>query len=391
MLTRPTLRVSPPARSRTPARELRRVGGWFLLPVEIVIPKLDSSGNQIDGEFVNAEELKVAKWEDAFEGTGANGSVKDDFIAWDKDRFYVRIPGGANLGIEAVKVATEDCPDASYNDDPTRIELTASGPDSISDSMILVSDDEDDDYAGSGAGADDQDNDRTHKVQLGGNFVIKSIFINGAEHDVNMKIPVPAKKQVDINFYRFDIPDSATEQSIRDSIKWVKERYAQVGLKINDTYAEIAWPEIDGTNGLGQMAIYHNYEENQSLQQVYYDFIDNVPNSGICVYNVIYAYPSAGIAVTMKQVQHEEEIELKYLNKAFVHSSTTSVSNWATTAHEILHVLAPKFEGEDHDEAFPNILVTPGQNIHGDHRGRKRINSEQQERIYNHLNVEDME
>lgn len=34
MLTRPTLRVSPPARSRTPARELWRVGGWFLLPVE---------------------------------------------------------------------------------------------------------------------------------------------------------------------------------------------------------------------------------------------------------------------------------------------------------------------------------------------------------------------
>lgn len=50
MLTRPTLRVSPPARSRTPARELRRVGGWFLVPVEVVelAPKLkDETGAEI--------------------------------------------------------------------------------------------------------------------------------------------------------------------------------------------------------------------------------------------------------------------------------------------------------------------------------------------------------
>ena len=93
------------------------------------------------------------------------------------------------MGIEAVKVATEDCPDASYNDD-NAIELTVGGSDSISDSMIRVSDDEDDDYAGSGAGADDQDDDRTHKVQLGGKLVIKSTSINGTEHGANMKIPL---------------------------------------------------------------------------------------------------------------------------------------------------------------------------------------------------------
>lgn len=37
MLTRPTLRVSPPARSRTPARETWRIGGWFLLPIEVKV------------------------------------------------------------------------------------------------------------------------------------------------------------------------------------------------------------------------------------------------------------------------------------------------------------------------------------------------------------------
>lgn len=139
------------------------------------------------------------------------------------------------------------------------------------------------------------------------------------------------------------------------------------------------------------MEIYNNYTVNQSLQQVYYDFIDGVPNTGICVYNVIYAYPSSGIAVTLKQIAFEEEIELMYLNKAFVRSFASGESNAQTTAHEILHVLAPKLEGNDHDEYFSNILVEPGVNPNTDHRGRKRINSAQQERIYNHPYVEDLE
>lgn len=125
------------------------------------------------------------------------------------------------------------------------------------------------------------------------------------------------------------------------------------------------------------------------IQQVYYDFIDNVPNSGICVYNVIYAYSSNGIAVTMHQIELEEEIELKYLNKAFVHSFNTSYSSPTTTAHEILHILAPKVIGDDHNESIQNVLSEGDR--YNDHRGRKRINSEQEKRIYYHTNVEDPE
>lgn len=97
----------------------------------------------------------------------------------------------------------------------------------------------------------------------------------------------------------------------------------------------------------------------------------------------------------MKQIAREEEIDLKYLNKAFVHSiphpvTGVAIASPSTTAHELLHVLAPKHGGEDHNEAYPNILVTGGQNTHGDHRGRKRINSVQQTRIYEHINVTDL-
>ena len=362
----------------------------ILLNIAALVPNLDAAGEEIENEYIGATELKVAKWENAFDGNDFHANLKDNFIEWDKDRFQIIVLGGANMGVEAVKIASENCPDEDYNDDPTHIDLMIEGKDAVTDSMILVSDDEDDDYAGSGAGADDQDGDRTHKIQLDGDLVVKSITINGIEHSVNVKFAVPAKKQVDINFYKFDFANAASEQSIRDAITWVKERYAQVGLKINDGYDEINWPDISGTEGEGKMSIYNNYSQNQSLQQVYFDFIDNVPNSGICVYNVIYAYASSGIAVTLSQIAFEEEIELMYLNKAFVHSFATGESNTQTTAHEILHVLAPKVVGDDHDEHFSNILVEPAVNPNADHRGRKRINSAQQERIYNHLYVEDI-
>jgi hypothetical protein len=127
------------------------------MPIEVLTPMLDTDGNEIDGEFKNATELKVAKWENAFEGGINDGSVKSDFIDWDKDRFYVRIPGGSEIGVEAVKIATEDCADTDYNDDSTLMPLATDAPDMISASMIMVSDNEDDDYADSGAGADDED------------------------------------------------------------------------------------------------------------------------------------------------------------------------------------------------------------------------------------------
>lgn len=40
MMLQPTFRASPPARSRTPAREAGRHGGWFLLPIEVNCPEL---------------------------------------------------------------------------------------------------------------------------------------------------------------------------------------------------------------------------------------------------------------------------------------------------------------------------------------------------------------
>ena len=366
--------------------------GFLLLPVEVIIPKLDSGGNQIDGEFVGATELKVAKWEDAFEGTGANGSVKDDFIGWDKDRFYVRIPGAASMGIEAVKVATEDCPDASYNDDATRIELTAGGSDSISDSMILVSDDEDDDYAGSGAGADDQDDDRTHKVQLGGKLVIKSIFINGTEHEVNMKIPVPVRKVLPVDFIRMNVANVHDLTEIERSAKIANERYAQVGIKVNVNIIDKEWPVLSPDRGDGILRLFSGDSLVDGhlvgpMTDEYKSFIDQTDASGINIYFLTSAYgTSKGIALTAAQLEFESgEIDNKYFDKAFVNFAAGQLAG-DTPAHELGHLLAYKTDDadrDDHNEPYFNLMNTTPRNNVGVF-SRKRFNESQQSRMYQH-------
>ena len=364
----------------------------FILPVEVIIPKLDSGGNQIDGEFVGATELKVAKWEDAFEGTGTTGSVKDDFIGWDRDRFYVRIPGGASMGIEAVKVATEDCQDASYNDDATRIELTASGSDSISDSMILVSDDEDDDYAGSGAGADDQDGDRTHKVQLGGNLVIKSIFINGTEHPVNMKVPVPVRKILPVDFIRMNVANVHDLTEIERSAKITNESYAQVGAKVGVNIINKEWPALNPDRGDGILRLFSGDRLVDGhlvgpMTDEYKSFIDQTDASGINIYFLTSAYAtSKGIALTAAQLKYESgEIDSKYFDKAFVNFAAAQLAG-GTPAHELGHLLAYKTndpDTNDHNEPYFNLMnATPGSNLGV--RSAKRFNQSQQSRMYQH-------
>jgi hypothetical protein len=287
----------------------------LLLPVEVIIPKIDSNGNQIDCEFVSGNKLKVAKWEDAFEGTFNNGSVKDDFIGWDKDRFYIRIPGGNSLGVEAFKIATEDCPDSSYNDDPTTVPLMADGDDTISDSMILVSDNDDDNYAGSGVGVDDQEGDRTHKVQLGGKLVIKSITINGEDHDLNMKIPVAVRKVLPVDFIRMNVPGVRPLAEIEQLVKIVNERYAQVGLRVNATIKEIPWPNIPDRQP-GYLDLFDTPPGGilGPLSNEYKSFIDQTDSSAVNIFYLIAAYSSNGIAITPSQLLYESgEIDGKYL------------------------------------------------------------------------------
>jgi hypothetical protein len=297
------------------------------------------------------------------------------------------------MGIEAVKVATEDCPDGSYNDNPTRIKLTTDGSDAISDSMILVSDDEDDDYAGSGAGADDQDDDRTHKVQLGGNLVIKSIFINGTEYDVNIKIPVPVRKVLPVDFIRMNVANVHDHDEIERSAKIINERYAQVGIHINANIQSKEWPTLNPDRGDGIIKLFSGSETSGGypvgpMTSEYKDFINLTDSSGVNIYFLTYAYPSAGFAMTPGQLAYEEgEVDGSLFNKAFLNRAGTILAG-DIPAHELGHLLAYKTNGDnDHDEPYYNQM-----NINKPNHGvlsRKRFNQSQQALMYQHSELID--
>ena len=190
-----------------------------LAPIEV----LDKDKNTVYA-------LKVGKMAQAGVLTGTGSSAVLD-IDKDPDRFYIRINGTAALGGISVKVSTVDNAVAAYNDNETEIDLLSYGTNSLSKSMLLVSDDVDDGHPVDGI-ADDVKGDRTHKVQLDGNFNIEGIKLgSGSWQTINAKTPVPHQKTVHVNIVRLaDCGLAAT--AIENDITLAMERYAQVGVKL---------------------------------------------------------------------------------------------------------------------------------------------------------------
>jgi len=103
--------------------------------------------------------------------------------------------------------------------------------------------------------ADDAKNDRTHKVQLGGKVQVKSITIDGTEHQLDMKTDVPAKKKVDLSVIivreTAGGAQSATNQAVEAEMKRAQERYAQIAVDLNWSIKVIDPPAgVDLSNGI---------------------------------------------------------------------------------------------------------------------------------------------
>jgi len=363
-----------------------------VLPIEVIVPELDSNGDET-GNFVKTTTLKVAKWEEAFEGTGGgDGSVRDDFIAWDRDRFYVYIPGGNKAGLTRAELATENNPDpANYDDDPTEVDLEVhtDGETSISDSMILVADDSDDDFADSGAGVDDALNDRTHKVQLDGDLMIKGLFVGEQKLALSVSFGVPARMELTLDFHQMNVPDVHTIAQIDESVVMMKEVYAQAGLRIVDTVGTLAWPNIPNRDP-GILDLYDEPEGELvgPLTDEYKLFIDSTDQVGVNIFFLKLAYPSEGVAVSFKQIARElpDSIALKYLDNAFIHSAVLVGPPKHVPSHELLHILAPEPNKDDHLQNYFNLLNVTNVN-QGPVLWSKRINQVQEDRIRNHQDV----
>jgi len=224
----------------------------LLMPVEIV-----------DKDKKAVSKLKVGKMSEAgvLTGTGASATLDIDK---DSDRFFVRVAGGGSLGGISIKVSTTDNPDHSittpYNDNATQLDLETDGEDTITKSLLMVSDHVDDHHPVGGIG-DDAIGDRTHRVQLGGNFMIEEIKIStGPWQALGTKVPVPVEKSVEVTTVILrNKPEAEGGVELIPLAVVTKfwmiamERYAQCGVRLNVTHAGIKDPPtgvdlIDGLN-----------------------------------------------------------------------------------------------------------------------------------------------
>ena len=334
-------------------------------------------------------QLKVGKMSEAGVLNGAGASATLD-IEKDSDRFFLRVKDGGSIGGISLKISTVENPDATYNDDATQIDLVADEGDAISKSMLLVSDDVDDDHAVEGIN-DDVKNDRTHKVQLGGNFKIEGIKIGSGEwQTMDMKFPVKVEKTVNVKlvnckyggFFRGPCWEPGEVTNAKQALK---ERYAQTG--INLIIAEVPGPWI-GISGWLDSGQYPTEVVNGVLAvpQKTQDIIDDGPplnQNQVVIYlvgrlNVSSGVFYNGVAIPPKYIS---DANVKYGNKVLVGSQAAGYSQYFTSSHELLHILLDAkhddYETEYTDdkmlwhETVPNVWID----------GTKRISPRQNEEI----------
>lgn len=192
-----------------------------------------------------------------------------------------------------------------------------------------------------------------------------------------------------------NIQNVHTIADINVSAKLLKEHYAQVGLEVDIDINGLNWPQLDPDRGEGVLRLfkgdtYVNGYLMGPMSENYKEFIRETDPAGINIFFLFSSYSSKGYAMTPSQIKREEddEIELKYFDKAFVNFAAGQISG-STPAHELLHILAYKTEGNDHDEAFYNLLNIENANFEPV-LFSKRINIEQEARIYDHWGMEDL-
>jgi hypothetical protein len=357
----------------------QRLHALMLLPVEI----LDK-----DKKIITAP--KVAKMADA----GAiNTGVSPATINIDKDtdRFYVRLKGCASFGSGAIKVGTVDNPDkANYDDSGTELDLKVDGDDLITDTLMLVSDEIDDLVPVDGVSDNAPKNDRTFRIQLGGKFQIKNIKLNGVDFPTDLRIVVPAKKELDFTVVMVkDGSGNAPTQSIVDTcLKDAAERYAQVGVKLNWKFQPASQPSgvnlIDGLSMSGT-----NMMDPEEVALLNGLATGSPKDMQIFIVNNLDAGP--GTTLFGKSYPDFSSAGTRYVYSVIINHSQLSTNRGRyTIAHEIGHVLTNDGHyggqmGTLTDEQKRNLMARGmDRNTTLDLVGGRRLVESQQFNIQNH-------
>ncbi len=202
----------------------------------------------LDKDKNETPSLKVAKWQDGYQGTPP--TVKADFIDSDPDKFFVRVNDQSKKGSGKVSVKlSSDSPGSDYDDDATEIELdeTAAGSGVFeSKSLMLMGDDVDDDHPVESV-ADDVKNDRSHKIALNGDT--KVVYPAAGAAICEKQAHVPLVKTLTLTVYILRDKKQAdggtpvtTVADVEADIKWARERYAQTGTRVEESTIQIVDP-----------------------------------------------------------------------------------------------------------------------------------------------------
>lgn len=371
-----------------------------LLPVELLTPQEGSTSTGFDeSELVATNQLKVAKWENAFEGTASNPTVKGDFNELDLDRFYLRVPmpwnEGQGTGTAKIKVEGND----GVTDPENDIELVEiPGEPGVfrTHSLILVSNDVDDAYPD---GTDEGLDDTTHKARLG-DKVTFTVPVPGGQAIV--EADVPARGTLLVTSWRFPSSNTRTPQEVDHAMTIVEEIVAQIGLKVDHSPNE---GDFAFQNGDGNMDLFRPLVENgTTFPQIPVDFTDEGKNfmeehsdgGRLSVYflnNLGFNAIAKGVALTRQFVSELSEVSdpigysLNYTDKAFIKDG--SIKNPVLgfggfdatefiVAHELLHL--PGNLG--HNPSRTNLMYKNALQWQQSVTDQRRINKEQESAVF---------
>ena len=355
----------------------------LLLPVEIQV-------RNPSGKWVIANELKVAKWEHAWD---AQGQFRQDFIdtsaGVEIDRFRIRI-GIDNLPEEYRKFYISSKGAATeYNDNTTEVVLTHDpggfgfpSDGFVSKPMILVADNEDNKF-----NSDNIKNDQTHIVALGSDVEFK---IKEPTGDTVAMLPVKKKGSINIKSYivspNGQIQEALVERAWNDALL-ASEVYSQIGLEVTSSIEFVGVPNgVDLSDGLTLSTspdITTLGAEGLALLNAYATPNNQADVIGIYVDSIIYSRITAsgelrGIAFP-KGWRNADNFKRTFL--ATLEQGEHSDITWS---HELGHILL-NFEGgnlSNHFSEMGNLMSSSPLYNGNPYTDGKRLIQWQEEQIF---------